>query len=761
MPIPPEDTALYAAWTLTDSDTAAAVEHLQWEYQDGHILITGRADEETLLAVPASISGYPVTAVASDAFAWTNVKAVILPDSVVSLGSSAFEGCASLQHIALGQITVLPDRALMNCLSLTALQLPDTLTQIGENALNGTGLKTLTIPSGVKLIAASALRHCASLSALNVAEGNAWYESRSGVLFDTVDGKLQRYPSAKAGDSYAVTDTYGVGAWAFEEAAALQTVTLSGDVYSLGEGAFRASGLTAMPTLSAMITRIPDHCFQGCLSLTEAAIPDTVKAIGKYAFANCPLTEIEVPDAVTTLGADAFTGSVLIKGTAGSAAHTFALAHDLRWQAVNAAAVESIAFADSIITLNRGERLPLAPQLSPENADASSLVWMSSDPAVVYVDQTGELLATGGGRALVQATAPNGVTAMIGVIVEVPVTSLTLDLNEAMLPVGETLTLIPALTPLLPTDTTVAWTSSDPDIATVDENGVVTGLADGTAVITATSHNGFTDTCTVRVYVPATSLAFDADAVRVLVGQQIILTPQIQPANATFSSVVWTISDETIASIAADSTLSALAVGETTVTAQTEEGLSAACTVVVCNPLSQMQIDWPENNVFAVGDTLALHAVLSPDHLLSDSISWESSNPDSISVDASGQIAFLRPGLAWITATPEADPAQKTRFELICRGSSRFTLPAMVKTVDEEAFLGIGAELVILPDGVTAIGARAFAQCPNLAEIHIPSSVTSIADSAFDGSPNVAIVGVPGSAAQTYAAAHHIPFFAE
>ena len=759
--LPMEDADLYAAWQLTDPDAAAEVGHLIWEYEDGHILIIGLADNATELVVPETISGCPVTMIASDAFARTDVEVVILPDSVISLGTSVFENCDSLQYVDLGHITHLPARTLMNCVSLISVQLPDTLTKIDENALNGSGLKTLTIPANVRLISESAMRHCTSLKSITVSDSNAWYESRDDVLYDTVDGKLQRYPAAKIGNSYTVEETYGIGAWAFEEAVSLQTVILSNNVYSLGEGAFRASGLTAMPELPAMITRIPDSCFQGCQNMTTALIPEQVKAVGRYAFANCPLKEIEVPSSVSEIGASAFTGNILIKGTDGSAAHTFALEYGLHWETMNGVAVESISIADDIITLERGEWRMIIPQVFPENADLSGLVWMTSDHEVVSVDQTGKLLATGGGRALVQVIAPNGVTALFGVIVEVPVTSLTLNCHEALLPVNGTLDLMASITPSLPTDSLVQWNSSNPETAIVDENGTVTGITNGTVIITATSHNDISDQCEIRVYIPATFFGFASESVRVLLGQEILMEPQIQPENATFSDVLWTVENEAIASFTSDNVLKAHMVGETMVTARTEEGLTAICTIAVCNYLDQMQIDWPENNIFAVHDTLTLHASITPDHLLSDRIKWESSNPDSISVDENGIITFLRPGIAWITATPEADSTMAARFSLICRGNNQYILPATLKVLDEEAFYGIGAELVILPDGAVSIGERAFSQCPNLAEIHIPASVTMIADQAFEGSGRVAIVGSPGSTAEYYANIHGIPFFAE
>jgi len=87
-----------------------------------------------------------------------------------------------------------------------------------------------------------------------------------------------------------------------------------------------------------------------------------------------------------------------------------------------------------------------------------------------------------------------------------------------------------------------------------------------------------------------------------------------------------------------------------------------------------------------------------------------------------------------------------------------FSLPAGMKRVEDEAFEGIAAQVVFVPEGVTSIGAKAFAGCLNLWQVYIPKSVTSIADSAFSGAKNLMICGAEGSYAQTYAAGHKLTF---
>ena len=90
--------------------------------------------------------------------------------------------------------------------------------------------------------------------------------------------------------------------------------------------------------------------------------------------------------------------------------------------------------------------------------------------------------------------------------------------------------------------------------------------------------------------------------------------------------------------------------------------------------------------------------------------------------------------------------------------NSVLKLPAAIKVIDAEAFMGMQADRVILPDGATTIGARAFANCDSLLRIDIPATVTSIAADAFNGCANVTIYAPAGSYAESYAAENGIDF---
>lgn len=107
--------------------------------------------------------------------------------------------------------------------------------------------------------------------------------------------------------------------------------------------------------------------------------------------------------------------------------------------------------------------------------------------------------------------------------------------------------------PVDSTDPTVSWSSSDEAIATV-EDGVVTGVKEGEAVITVTTTDGgFTASCNVTVYgsevIHPTSVTVSPSTASVKIGQTTSLTATVLPANATYKAVTWSSSDETVATV--------------------------------------------------------------------------------------------------------------------------------------------------------------------------------------------------------------------
>ena len=166
--------------------------------------------------------------------------------------------------------------------------------------------------------------------------------------------------------------------------------------------------------------------------------------------------------------------------------------------------VEKVSLNKSATTLTEGESETLTATITPSNATGDKTVkWSSSNEAVAAVDSNGKVTAKKAGTAVITATSSNGKTAGCTVTVkqkEIAITGISLNKSTTSLTEGESETLTATIAPSNATgDKTVKWSSSNTAVASVDSAGKVTAKKAGTAVITATSSNGKSASCTVTV----------------------------------------------------------------------------------------------------------------------------------------------------------------------------------------------------------------------------------------------------------------------
>ncbi len=163
----------------------------------------------------------------------------------------------------------------------------------------------------------------------------------------------------------------------------------------------------------------------------------------------------------------------------------------------------------------------------------------------------------------------------------VATTGVTLDKTTASIFPGEQVDLNATLTPSNCTSTYKTWASSDAKVASVDTWGRVLGLTPGETVITVTTASGkCTASCTVTVKeIPATSVTLDKTSTKIYVGESDELKATVGPDNASDKTVTWTSSDTEIATVDAEGKVTAVELGEATITATTKNGITASCAV--------------------------------------------------------------------------------------------------------------------------------------------------------------------------------------
>lgn len=242
--------------------------------------------------------------------------------------------------------------------------------------------------------------------------------------------------------------------------------------------------------------------------------------------------------------------------------------------------VSSVSLDAPSLELSIGDTYTFKTSVLPENATNKELIWSSSDDSVVTVDN-GTITALKEGKATISVKSKDGYkssSAEISVVKKAPVINVSsVSLNETSLDLltGDRATLTATVLPSNASDKTVSWSSSDESVATV-KNGKVTAISAGQATISATTKDGgLTASCIVNVtqkIVPVNGVSLNYSELELSVGDSEDLIAKVLPTNATNKEVIWSTTDEEVASVDENGKVTALKVGETMIVVTTVDG---------------------------------------------------------------------------------------------------------------------------------------------------------------------------------------------
>ncbi len=324
----------------------------------------------TTADIPSSVTynaiTYSITSIGDRAFLnCSGLASVTIPNSVTSIGIFAFSGCTGLTSPVYNAHVF----AYLPASYSGAYIIPDGIESIAGGAFSDCyyGLTSVTIPNSVTSIGKNAFSYCSGLALIDVASDNPYYCSVDGILFNKGKTTLIQYPAGSTRTTYEIPNSVvSIGDQAFFSCSSLTSVTIPNSVTSIGEIAIYdcrrltsivvdndnpnycsvdgtlfnknkttliqypigntrttyeiPNGVTSIKgnafyecsnLLSIMIpnsiTSIGDHAFSGCGSLTSVTIPNSVTSIGEEAFNSCVnLASVTIPNNVTTIGNDAF-----------------------------------------------------------------------------------------------------------------------------------------------------------------------------------------------------------------------------------------------------------------------------------------------------------------------------------------------------------------------------------------------------------------------------------------------------------------------
>ena len=268
-----------------------------------------------------------ITEIKKYAFYGWNGTSITIPDSVTSIGNSAFNNCSILTSVYYtGDIASWCGITFSGSTSnplyyahnlyidnelIKDIVIPDTVTELKAYAFTGWNGTSITIPDSVTSIGYGVFPGCSSLQSITI----PFVGNRAGIT----SGDTDQYPfgyifgtssytgGTATGQSYYDSSTSSTTYTTYYIPSTLKSVTVTGGY--IPYGAFsNCSSLTSI-TIPTSVTSIGRSAFSGCISLTSITIPDSVTSIEYSAFAGCiSLTSITIPDSVTSIGERAFSG---------------------------------------------------------------------------------------------------------------------------------------------------------------------------------------------------------------------------------------------------------------------------------------------------------------------------------------------------------------------------------------------------------------------------------------------------------------------
>lgn len=262
-------------------------------------------------------------------------------------------------------------------------------------------------------------------------------------------------------------------------------------------------------------------------------------------------------------------------------------------------------------------------------------------------------------------TSFNIVQATVNAASKTKATKITLNAKKQTIDIGATYQLsVKKVTPKTASKD-VTWKSSDSKVATVDKEGVVTGIKKGMAIITATSktNSNVKATCKITVKdIKPTKVEISPSSKTLTVGDTYTFTAKVKPTNVS-QEVKWSSSNNKVATIDKEGVVTAVKEGTTVITAQVKENtkIKDTCkiTVKVLEPKSVTIT--PSDKTLKEGESATLTAKVEPTGV-SQEVVWTSSNSNVATVDANGVVKAVKEGTAVITAQVKAN----TKIQATC-----------------------------------------------------------------------------------------------
>lgn len=294
-------------------------ELFNFKVTDGEITIKSYKGTEPVVEVPEFIGKNYVTAIDEAAFSKENkayknerknffaneLTAVILPQSIKTIGAYAFSYCQNLVKVTLpSELKKIENGTFCGCIKLQSIQLPSTVSSIGKWAFKGCAeITEIKIPTKIKKIQQGTFSGCKNLKHINIPngvkniEGYAFFNCRS-LKEIALPSKLENVDTTTFSSCPNLADENGfviIANILYNYYGEKTEITIPQSVIAIADEAFKNDSTIKNITIPEGVLVIADSAFEKCTELESVNVPDSLAHIGNYAFSECPKLKITTP----------------------------------------------------------------------------------------------------------------------------------------------------------------------------------------------------------------------------------------------------------------------------------------------------------------------------------------------------------------------------------------------------------------------------------------------------------------------------------
>ena len=610
----------------------------------------------------------------------SGITDVIIPSSIKYVGARAFDGTSwdSNQNGILYSGDICLGTWGSSAYIEGDLVIKEGTTKIISNAFLNAEISSLTIPNSVTEIDSNAFGGCWLLTRVTIEDGTT---DLSGAMFN--DSPLETIYLGRNSDfSPSATNcptiknvTIGnsltsIGPSAFYNCTGLTEITIPNSVTSIGPSAFLGcTGLTEI-TIPNSVTSIDSGAFYYCTGLTDVTIPNSVTSIGSSAFYNCTgLTDVTIGNSVTYIGSGAFDGTGYYNNCSDG---EFVYVDNclVGFKGDPYAYNGGYLYRNKTQIIKEGTRLVSLDGASMRYLSPTEIISLSATPPILstlgsYYEEYKDRI----GMLYVPADAYNAYwmsetwSAVFSNIKPLTVVSTISVEAPSTCVLGDSIQLNAVVMPNNATKPDVKWSSSDPDVASVDATGLLKYLKEGKTTITATATDGSDVSTSFDIEVKAikaTSIALDNKKVIVNVNDNTTLSATIAPEDVTVKAVEWSVSDEGLLSLIDNgngtATVTQLAEGTAYVYVRTTDGTNLAdtCEMTTFRPVESIVLD-PVTATVGLYETATITATVYPENANNKDLNWTISD-SSIGMlkkgaNGTASVVLKAEGTVTVTAT--------------------------------------------------------------------------------------------------------------